>query len=566
MTKLLGTTAGLVGVAIALLAPISPEHYIQQVLSLFRDKPGYPESDRLRCRPFLPKQLLVDHPPLTDEPQIRAAADELRRYLDGLQAEGGFETIAVAVTTAGGPLLVDTRGTLRANESALEGMVVTPHSQYRIASVAKLFPVFLGWLLQQRGIISWDDPVKKHIQDLPENGEDITLYDLATHMSGLGRDWPVGIVQNWPYDVEGGGAPPYNGHDFPTVEELLRSVGDTPRVSPAWTEPQYSNTGAGLLGLALLEAVRAAGVHHGGAEEPSFARLMREEVFELLGMNGSHFLVDEKTAGHVVVPSFMPEVVDQDFLDAMNPAGGQFSSLHDLVTFAQILLDFSQRDSVITRRSLDRWLKPVVSFEEDNLTELGMMWEIIKHRDSNQRLRRVYWKLGLMLAYGSCFAIHPGSSYGVVVLMTGVFPDAAKICYKAFDIFQPAIDAVTADRATDLYEGKWVSDDGLASATVMLEKGVLYLDRLQFNDTDVLSKFPEQSRLALRPTGRTDEFRIDVGFPGFNGLPHMGCYTYWNGKDDYGHKNGNAINLISFLGEAGKRLMNVSSLNSTLHQ
>jgi CubicO group peptidase (beta-lactamase class C family) len=155
MTKLLGTTAALVGVAIALLAAISPEHYIQQVLSLFRDKPGYPESDRLRCRPFLPKQLLVDHPPLTDEPQIRAAADELRRYLDGLQAEGGFETIAVAVTTAGGPLLVDTRGTLRANESALEGMVVTPHSQYRIASVAKLFPVFLGWLLQQRGIISW---------------------------------------------------------------------------------------------------------------------------------------------------------------------------------------------------------------------------------------------------------------------------------------------------------------------------------------------------------------------------------------------------------------------------
>ena len=84
---------------------------------------------------------------------------------------------------------------------------------------------------------------------------------------------------------------------------------------------------------------------------------------------------------------------DQDFLDAMNPAGGQFSSLSDLITFTQTLLNPRHPKSLLARFTRDRWLKTAVhAFEEDDWTELGLMWEIIKAPDSYGRLRKIYWK------------------------------------------------------------------------------------------------------------------------------------------------------------------------------
>ena len=82
---------------------------------------------------------------------------------------------------------------------------------------------------------------------------------------------------------------------------------------------------------------------------------------------------------------------DNDFLNAMNPSGGQFSSLSDFITLTQTLLNPRHLKSQLTQHSLNRWLQQVHAFE-DNWTEMGILWEIIKARDSNGRLRRIYWK------------------------------------------------------------------------------------------------------------------------------------------------------------------------------
>ena len=76
----------------------------------------------------------------------------------------------------------------------------------------------------------------------------------------------------------------------------------------------------------------------------------------------------------------------------MNPCAGQFSSLADLIPVVQMLLDPSRPNSVITRYARDKWLHAVHDFEEDNWTELGWPWEIIKAPDVNGRLRKIYWK------------------------------------------------------------------------------------------------------------------------------------------------------------------------------
>ena len=147
--------------------------------------------------------------------------------------------------------------------------------------------------------------MKDYIPSLSEYWEETTIYDLATHMSGLGRDWPPGTVRDWPYSVEGGGPPPYNGHDFPTVEGLLQGIAENKAVTPPWTEPTYSNTGTGLLGLVLQEAAK----RHYGTTVPTFPELAQREVFGPLSMDSSHFLVTEENARNIVVPSLMAEVV-----------------------------------------------------------------------------------------------------------------------------------------------------------------------------------------------------------------------------------------------------------------
>ena len=76
----------------------------------------------------------------------------------------------------------------------------------------------------------------------------------------------------------------------------------------------------------------------------------------------------------------------------MNPAGGQFSSLSDFITVTQTLLNAQHPKSQISPYALDKWLQTVHAFEEDDWTEIGFIWEIIKARDSNGRLRKIYWK------------------------------------------------------------------------------------------------------------------------------------------------------------------------------
>ena len=116
-----------------------------------------------------------------------------------------------------------------------------------------------------------------------------------------------------------------------------------------------------------------------------------------------------------------------------------------------------------------------------------------------------------MAGHHAALAIHPGTGYGVIVLMAGHYPDAAKLAYDAFEIMQPAIDRALADMATRLYVGEWRNERGDAekdsSARISIEKGTLYIEKLVLEGVDALRNFGATGRLALRSSRRRDEFR-----------------------------------------------------------
>ena len=64
----------------------------------------------------------------------------------------------------------------------------TTQTIFESGSVAKQFTAAAIVLLQQDGKLSLDDPVKKHIPELPDYGSPLTIRHLLNHTSGL-RDW-----------------------------------------------------------------------------------------------------------------------------------------------------------------------------------------------------------------------------------------------------------------------------------------------------------------------------------------------------------------------------------------
>lgn len=190
---------------------------------------------------------------------------------------------------------------------------------YEIASVTKTFTAVLLAQMQQAGDVELADLVSTH---LPENatlpaspGEAITLEHLATHHSGL----PT--LNPFPACVFIDNANPFAHsseqwlYEFLAGFELTRAPGDA---------FEYSNTGIGLLGIALSHAGNAP-----------FETLLKERVLTPLGMADTTITLtpEQQTrrapghAGYVQRPQFD--------MDDLAPAGGLLSTADDMLTYLE---------------------------------------------------------------------------------------------------------------------------------------------------------------------------------------------------------------------------------------
>jgi CubicO group peptidase (beta-lactamase class C family) len=71
------------------------------------------------------------------------------------------------------------------------GTPFTTASAFDAASMAKQFTAFSLLLLEREGKLSLDDPVQKHLPELPDYGAPVTLRHMVHHVSGL-RDAEMG--------------------------------------------------------------------------------------------------------------------------------------------------------------------------------------------------------------------------------------------------------------------------------------------------------------------------------------------------------------------------------------
>ncbi|KAL2825082.1 beta-lactamase/transpeptidase-like protein [Aspergillus cavernicola] len=173
------------------------------------------------------------------------------------------------------------------NRSSVGSHAAGKDSIYRIGGLTEVFTVWSLLLAGDGdGDQILDDPVTRHLPELANSSgeqdvighvawDDVTVGQLASHMSGIARDYCSKDVA-----AKAGLPPPPNIHkpccgngSNCDSSEFIRYLANQPPVAPAGVTPSYSNMAFQLLGY-IVE--RRAG--------KPFSKVLQDNIFDALGM------------------------------------------------------------------------------------------------------------------------------------------------------------------------------------------------------------------------------------------------------------------------------------------
>ncbi|MBN2265220.1 MAG: serine hydrolase [Candidatus Aminicenantes bacterium] len=201
--------------------------------------------------------------PKAPEPTIEEKVDRVFERFNRSDTPGAV----VGVAVGGKPVLVRAYGMANLEY----GLRIRPDTIFESGSLAKQFTAAAVALLCQDGKLSLDDPVRKHVPELPDFGTPILVRHLLNHTSGLRSQWPLMALSGRP-----------TGLVVHTIGEILELVG---RLKELNFEPGdeflYCNTGYTLLGVIVA---RVSG--------KSLDAFCQERLFEPLGMDRTEWRDD----------------------------------------------------------------------------------------------------------------------------------------------------------------------------------------------------------------------------------------------------------------------------------
>ena len=195
------------------------------------------------------------------------------------------------------------------------GVPNTPSTRFRLGSITKQFTAASILLLEERGKLSVDDPVKKYMPDAPAAWDRIAIFHLLTHTSG---------IPNFT------GFPDYKSLEpFPaTAEKLVARFRDKPLDFQPGEKMSYSNSGYVLLGY-LLEKISGR----------TYEQFVTENIFTPLGMKDSGYdsnsaIQPRRAAGY---SPGAKGPVNAGYIDMSIPfsAGALYSTTEDLLRWEQ---------------------------------------------------------------------------------------------------------------------------------------------------------------------------------------------------------------------------------------
>ena len=356
--------------------------------------------------------LLLVHPALAqggaDGP---APLDSLDALTTALAAEHGLPSVVVAVTWDG-------RRQLAAG-GAVDGSPPTDRTRYEIGSVTKAITGLALAEMARRGEVALTTPVADLLPDsvgvAAGGAAPIALVDLATHTSGLPRLPPTFLATVDPDD-------PYAGY---TASDLYAFFGSYEHARAPGAEYEYSNVGAGLLGLAL-------GRRHGGG----YQALVRERVLGPLGMTETAVAVPDSVSFAPAVGAFGQPVSHWTWTEATVGMGGLRSTAADLLTLVEATIAPPPGLPPSLAAALADAARPVR--RAPGRTRVGLGWHVIPDRRDGPG---VVWHNGGTGGGSSFVGLDRAAGVGVVVLANRGGAANAAVTEFGFDVLRRLVEA-----------------------------------------------------------------------------------------------------------------------------
>jgi CubicO group peptidase (beta-lactamase class C family) len=196
---------------------------------------------------------------------------------------------------------------------------VTPDTLFPIASCTKGFTTTAMAMLVDEGKMSWDDPVRKHVDYFhladPLADANVTLRDLVTHRTGVRGHELLWYRSPW------------------TQEEIIRKIGLVKLDRPFRSSFQYQTTMFTTAGHAVASAAKMP-----------WAEFVQKRILDPLEMTATTLTTSdvEKTPDHATPhrrnPLGNPEPIAWYRIDVPEPAGSVNSTARDLARWVRFQL------------------------------------------------------------------------------------------------------------------------------------------------------------------------------------------------------------------------------------
>jgi CubicO group peptidase (beta-lactamase class C family) len=270
-----------------------------------------------------------------------------------------------------------------------------PNTKFRLGSITKQFTAASILLLEERGKLSVASPVKKYLPDAPAAWDQITVFHLLTHTSG---------IPNFTDFLDYRKREPF----ATTSEQLIARFQDRPLEFEPGQKWKYSNSGYVVL-TRLIEKITG----------DSYEKFIQENIFTPLGMKDSGYdsnsaVIAHRAAGYVRAKDAFENA---GFIHMSVPqgAGALYSTTQDLWKWTQGLFG----GKLLSPASLDKMTTP---FKNDYAFGL-----VVRSANGHKEIGHG----GGIEGFNTALAYYPEDKLTVVVLgnVNGPAPDqiAAKL-------------------------------------------------------------------------------------------------------------------------------------------
>lgn len=275
-----------------------------------------------------------------------------------------------------------------------------PNSVFQLASVSKQFTAVAVIMMEEEGLLSYDDSLGKHIPELP--WPEVTIEQLLHHTAGLPNYWYI-VEKYW--DEK---SPPCNDS---IISLIARHQDEMPLYFSPGRKHDYSNTGYMIL-ASVVERLS-------GMKFPDF---MQERVFGPAGMKNSFICHAPPSPRNEVLSGYRPGrtrylEIGTTVNDGSYGDKGAYSNTYDLYLWDQALFN----GKLISHKSLREATTPLM-LRGKYRVNYGYGFRIKDVGD-----KRIAYHHGRWSGFRNSLWWSPGTNSSIIILNNSSYPTVGSI-------------------------------------------------------------------------------------------------------------------------------------------